>query len=1177
MNKEELNDYIDTETLADPAADTDGLHCGCRRKPLWRRIIKWILWIVVCLLLLLTLLIGSALLYLTPERLTPLVNEYASEYLDAEVNAHRVELTFWSTFPRFEVSVDTLTIVSHSLDRLPADQRQALTADADSLLSLRRFTGGLNIVKIMTGDVELYDVQLTDPRINLLVANDSINNFDIVPPSEPSAEPSHLPHITIDRFAINGDLRARYRALSDSLDCTLTLTRTALEGVKAPAYTIGMAGDVSAVLPDFSLPTIPFSIDGVIDWDQDHPDALRLSDFKIEAINISASVNADIQLADTLRVNEMTLSVENIDINGLMKLVPEKYLGDLKRLQTDLNVGFDVCLTRAFAPSVDSIPSVIADIRAKASKIRLDQLNIHSLNFLLHADVNGADLNRSIFTLQNFDVVGHAMKFSLKGEVKSPLNNPDVNLDFDGMLTLNRLPAKLLSRLPMTVSGAIRGKTNARFRLNDLSRDRFYRTKIDGELTVVNFSMVMRDGSMDAMLNRGVFRLGSSSRVAVGDRLVDSLLTASVAVDTASVRAPGLQFAGRDLTLGIGMRNISVSSDTSRINPIGGTLHAGRLSLVADSAMTRIGLREATVGGTLRRFEGGDKSPLLDLDVKAERAFYRNADMRTALRNAEASISLHPRVRKPLSARMQARVDSLAAVYPDLSTDSLTRLAFKSMRRRTTVDDGRENIDFGIDNSLSSWMQLWQLNGNVAAKRLSLYTPYYPTRNVVKDVDFEFSTDSVMVHHAYLKSGKSDFTVEGSIKNIRRALRRGSHTPLEIDFRLNSDTIDINDLTATMIRGAAYSGEISDSTLVALEDDDPDVNLSGNESGDVAAVAAVLIPSNIRANLGINARHILYGDLWMSGFTGRASIYDGAMALENMHASTDIGSVDITALYSAPTRHEISFAAGIDIRKLNLEKVLDLMPRLDSIMPMLSEIKGIVDANMTMTTELDSLMNIDFKTLDVALRLKGDSLVLLDSETFRTVAKWMMFKNKKRNMIDHMDVEITVHDGWLDLYPVLFDMDRYHIGVVGNNDMDLNLDYHVAVLKSPIPFKFGINIKGTPDKMKIRLGKAKINEKTVATSRHLTDSLRVNLVNEMNRAFRRGIRRAGMRGLRVQQGEMLKRQTAGTKLNDQSDTLNRSDSLIFIKEGLIEPPEGFVMPGTEEDSKKTEESKRKKK
>ena len=247
---------------------------------------------------------------------------------------------------------------------------------------------------------------------------------------------------------------------------------------------------------------------------------------------------------------------------------------------------------------------------------------------------------------------------------------------------------------------------------------------------------------------------------------------------------------------------------------------------------------------------------------------------------------------------------------------------------------------------------------------------------------------------------------------------------------------------------------------------------------------------------------------------------------------------------------------------------------------MLRSVEGIVNARLALTADFDSLMNLDFSSVDLALQLQGDSLVLLDSETFRTVAKWMMFKNKHRNMIDHMDVEITVHDGWVDLYPVIFDMDRYRLGVMGNNDMKFNLDYHVAVLKSPLPFKFGINIKGTPEKLKIGLGKARLNERSVASTRHITDSLRVNLIAEMSKVFRKGVRTAGSRGLRMQQAERQQRATASQA--EVNDVLSAADSLVLIQEGIIEAPQGFQMPGMDpqaeqEVDKRIDKNKKKKK
>ena len=159
-----------------------------------------------------------------------------------------------------------------------------------------------------------------------------------------------------------------------------------------------------------------------------------------------------------------------------------------------------------------------------------------------------------------------------------------------------------------------------------------------------------------------------------------------------------------------------------------------------------------------------------------------------------------------------------------------------------------------------------------------------------------------------------------------------------------------------------------------------------------------------------------------------------------------------------------------------------------------------------------------------------------------------MFKNKTRNVIDHMDVLLTVANNQMQLYPFIFDIDRYRLGVQGYNDLAFNFDYHIAVLKSPLPFKFGINLRGNPDDFKIRLGKARLKEGQ-ATNVALADTTRVNLLREFQNVFRRGVEQSGLSSLdvntRPQNSEPL----------PANDTISHADSLYFIEQGLIEAPQ----------------------
>ena len=69
----------------------------------------------------------------------------------------------------------------------------------------------------------------------------------------------------------------------------------------------------------------------------------------------------------------------------------------------------------------------------------------------------------------------------------------------------------------------------------------------------------------------------------------------------------------------------------------------------------------------------------------------------------------------------------------------------------------------------------------------------------------------------------------------------------------------------------------------------------------------------------------------------------------------------------------------------------------------------------------------------------------------------------------------------------------------------MNFNYHISILKSPLPFKAGVNITGNLDKMKFRVGKAKYKDAVTYAAVLRVDSTRVNMGNEIVNRFRRVI------------------------------------------------------------------------
>lgn len=1110
---------------------------------------------ILAVLVLIIAALGASVWILTPDRLTPLVNDTASKQMNASVSTSRVELTFWKTFPRLVVEVDSLHIISHSLDGIANTP-----AGADSLASLAHFRAGIDVLSLIAGNINLYDVELHSPKLNIVQVDSVNNNYNIFPPSEEPKEkkPLSLPDITINRFVIADGFPISFHSVPDSLKFNAHLQNLDLNGNGQPVYKLTIDGSGGANLPEFLVPSTPFGINGAIHWQASQPGAIELEQFTVNADKVAASINAKAQLLDTLAINKLKIEGRDIELNNLISLVPDKLRGDLSKINTNLRATVTAELLAPYIPSSGKIPAVDLHLAIPPGQLAFSPLNLQSIETEIKATVHPSDPDRSIIDIKKLAARGQSIDFSLSAHIVNPLSNPYITGTFRGEVSFDRFPEKLTSQLPAKITGTLDGKADFRFRAADLTAANFTKIVIDGILNLRNFRALMNDGSGELYSRHAMLRLGTNSSVKINGQRIDSLLTANLEIDTLAAAIPGVSLTGSALKMGIGAKNESSLLDTTQITPIGISLSAQKLNLRSDSDSIKLTIREPLVRASISRFKNQGKSPLMRLNIDMKSLRMADRLNRLTLRDLTSNFTVHPKLRPRMSAKMQAAYDSVAALNPSLSADSIMRIAVKNQHRRNTKRTARtknETLDFGLDNSLRSYLRMWQAEGTLKARRARLFTPYFPVKNTISNLDLYISTDSIKLNDTHYKMGESDFLINGSITNISKALtsRRGS--PLNITFDVKSDTLDINDITRTLMMGSAFADKINrgEARMTDAESDEAMQNAINAQTNQEDR-AAVLIPTNIKANVAIRAKNMKYGDIMFQRFVGRLEAENGAVHLNRLGAFTPMGSLGMEALYSAPNKEDIRFAAGVVIRKLDLHQFLRMLPEIDSVLPMLQSMEGIIDAECALSTQLDSLMNLRFNTLDMALKLSGDSLVLLDSDTFRKISKWLLFKHKDHNMIDSMSVELRIRDSKLQLYPFLVDFDRYRFGISGGNDMGLNLDYHIAVLKSPIPFKFGVNIKGTPEHLKIRLGKARFNENEVASSRQLTDTARINLINEIQRVFKFGVKNSRNIRLTASEPKPSKREF------ENADTISAADSLFFIRQGIITPPPGWIDP-----------------
>ena len=117
------------------------------------------------------LVIGLAIwVVFTPERLTPIVREVASEYVQCEHTIGKVELTSFSTFPRFGLSIDSVMLIN------PIEG-----APNDTVVAIPQMKVSLDVMDLLEKQtVTVNELRLPDVVANIYVDSEGRANYDVV-------------------------------------------------------------------------------------------------------------------------------------------------------------------------------------------------------------------------------------------------------------------------------------------------------------------------------------------------------------------------------------------------------------------------------------------------------------------------------------------------------------------------------------------------------------------------------------------------------------------------------------------------------------------------------------------------------------------------------------------------------------------------------------------------------------------------------------------------------------------------------------------------------------------------------------------------------------------------------------------------------------------------------------
>lgn len=436
-------------------------------------------------------------LIFTPARLTAIAHQVADQYVTCEYELDEVELTYFSTFPYFGVSVKDACLIN------PMEGAQS-----DTLVAVPELLVSLKLIDAIHGNICIKRFHLRDATANIYIAADGTTNFDVFKSEDDEEEEEDEGGWQLKSVRWEEDLKVSARHLSfvdekDTIAASLDEASIILASQNRD--------DLDGARLDLSAQHVCATVKGE-EYAQDLELRLHLPVYyknlehvyidkaKLQVNDFGLLLDGEAGTPDVssgVYTCDATVSTDGAwQIQEILALVPERFKASLKDIKVDGLMALEANVKGTYADSI--MPVLTAHLDVKEGKGAYKPLPYTVRDLQLDADAR-LDLNKqqpSTVTINKLSAKTKESRIAAKGKVEDLLEDMllDLHLDIDANLP----DFAYFMPKEMDLKGQTKGKANAKIRLSDLSEMRLEKGTIDADLTLTDIAYTM--DSMEATL-----------------------------------------------------------------------------------------------------------------------------------------------------------------------------------------------------------------------------------------------------------------------------------------------------------------------------------------------------------------------------------------------------------------------------------------------------------------------------------------------------------------------------------------------------------------------------------------------------------------------------------------------------------------------------------------------------
>lgn len=1095
--------------------------------------------------------------------LTHFVRKYVPAYVDGNIQIGKVSGGIITSFPRLKLCVEDLYVTYphgrfSDFDSLGVDGRLLHLGRGefvDTLASLSRLELKINPFALLEKEYHIPVVNASGLRLYAHSYDTENANWNIIRIPD-SAEEEALeedeglfPKISIDRLRLDGHPHIVYTDQSDTVYAYVCFSSLNFRGViqddilhnlgkdggrskrerlsfsldslfvtgRMPADTVavsfhhldlfehkdhidvGLSADAMLFTRSFGRLKIPVEFGMELGFPRQEEEGFRLElidlDTKLASLPLEAS--GDIIMRSDSTYLKISADIKDCPLGALL----DEYGRDLSsELKTDATVSLSVNtdgwlnLLHGTWPRVEAHLEVPSSVITYSGLIDDGEFDL-DLDAYLHRDGRiDARVNDLCLAFRGLDLLVAGSMEDVTGE--DPLL--DVTAFF--CTQFEDLMRFLPEDSGIEAYGDVDIELDGKALLSQLNLYSFSRTSLTGRLYSDDLMLSMPDSGLFAMVKNPDIRLVTAGK-GKGVELVATVdsLSLSSGKDT--------YIKSNSLSLAASNGGELLDSD-GKMLPLQAELKIGGLNMLSTDSLM-VALRGSDNHLTLTRIEthGDSLRPRYSVHSSNSAAYVKSKSLgRVTLQNVDisASAQMRPQLRAQerrsrMPQQFRAQLDSLQRIHPGASKDSLLKMAAEAFKLPDYLSEKEfrlHDIKIDLGESTKAMLRNWRPDATLSVAVADVATPLLPLRNRISSLQCSLSDDNLKISNMQINSGTSSLNLMAEVSGLEPVLQ-GRRAPLGLTALVESKRLNLNELIAASYAGGSlFVEDASDDSYIT----DTLANAKSNID-----YSLIVVPANLNAEVVVDVDSLDYSYLSIGKFRSDVAVRERCIQLTNTMASAEFGNVSLDGFYATRTKQDISAGFNLGFTEITAEKVIELIPEVDSLVPMLSSFKGLLNCELAATTQLDTNMNVILPSLNGVVKLNGKDLELRDSQSLRRIAKMLMFKDTRVSKIDEMSINGIISNNQLEIFPFILKVDRYTLGMNGLQQFDSNFRYHVSVIKSPLPFKFGVNLKGNFDDWSYSLCKARYKSTRLPVYTSQVEDVKVNLAASIKDIFHKGV------------------------------------------------------------------------